>query len=194
MAVISIKNKVRSGNLLAGNAYYVPPSYESIATVTSTGSVTSITFSSIPSTYQHLQLRILSRSARSAATDTIYMRFNSDSGTNYSYHNLTGNGSSASAGGYAPDTIMFVATTPAASAASGIFGVSIVDIHNYASTTQNKTVRVFDGYDANGSGTVELRSNAWYNTAAVSTIFLANYQAADIFPSGTVFSLYGIKG
>lgn len=180
--------------IIASSGGAVGGDFESIATFTSSGSTNSITFSSIPSTYKHLQLRIMSRSARSAATDTIYMRFNSDSGTNYSYHNLTGNGSAASAGGYAPDTIMFVATTPAASATSGIFGVSVVDILDYANTNKNKTVRALDGYDANGSGVVELRSNAWYNTAAVSTIFLANYQAADNFAAGTTFALYGIKG
>jgi hypothetical protein len=122
------------------------------------------------------------------------MRLNSDSGTNYSYHNLTGNGSAASAGGYAPDTIMFVATTAAASATSGTFGVSVVDILDYGNTNKNTTVRALDGYDANGSGVVEFRSNAWFNTAAVSTIFLANYQAGDNFAAGTSFALYGIKG
>ena len=45
-------------SMLAGNAAYVPSSYESIASATGTGSSGTITFSSIPSTYQSLQLRV----------------------------------------------------------------------------------------------------------------------------------------
>jgi hypothetical protein len=169
-------------------------SYESIATVTSSGSTSSVTFSSIPSTYKHLQIRILSRSAYAATTDQIYMRLNSDSGTNYSWHYLKGDGASATASGYASDNIIYAATTPAASASANIFGVSIIDILDYGSTNKNKTVRILDGYDANGSGVVELRSSGWYSTSATTSILLANYMAGSNFASGSSFALYGVKG
>lgn len=179
---------------LLGNGGGAANSYESIATFTSSGSTSSITFSSIPSTYKHLQLRILSRSAYAAATDQIYMRLNSDSGTNYSWHYLRGDGASATASGYASDNIIYAATTPAASASASIFGVSIIDILDYGNTNKNKTVRILDGYDANGSGIVELRSSGWYSTSAISTILLANYMAGSNFASGSSFALYGVKG
>ena len=58
-----------------------------------------VVFASIPSTYEHLQLWICDRSARSSG-DALQIQFGTgggspDSGTNYSYHNMNGTGSSA---------------------------------------------------------------------------------------------------
>ena len=71
-------------------------SYESIATVTvGAGGSSSISFSSIPSTYKHLQIRSINLS--SSTDNNILMRFNSDSGANYSRHYVYGDGASVGA-------------------------------------------------------------------------------------------------
>jgi len=176
-----------SGHLSTNN-------YSSISTVTvGSGGASSITFSSIPSTYTHLQIRAISRSAQAASTDSMYMRFNGISTTSYSWHYLKGDGSSATASAYASDNVMYAGTTPAASATSGLFGVTIIDILDYANTNKNKTVRVLDGYDANGSGVVELRSNAWYSTSALTDILIANYTGSANFAQYSQFALYGVR-
>lgn len=179
---------------ISGHLFGPTSAYESIATITSSGSTNLIEFTSIPSTYTHLQVRIFSRSAVSAAEDTVYIRLNSDSSSSYSWHRLRGNGSSASAGGYYPDGIMFAGATPGASATSSIFGTSIVDILDYRNTSKNKTIRSLGGYDANGSGMIELYSGSWNSTTAVTGVTLANYTSGNNFASGSVFALYGIKG
>jgi hypothetical protein len=188
----------RYTDMLAGNTTWNPwepaGAYESIVSLTSSGSTNLIEFTSIPSTYAHLQVRIFSRSARSAADDTVYIRLNSDSSSSYSWHRLRGDGSSASAGGYYPDGIMFAGATPGASATSGIFGTSVVDILDYKNTSKNKTIRSLGGYDANGSGMVELYSGSWNSTAAVTSLTFANYASGNNFVAGTIFALYGIKG
>jgi len=61
MAVVSIKNKLRRGNLLVGNDPYIPTDFESIATTTLSTNTASVTFSSIPATYTHLQIRATAR-------------------------------------------------------------------------------------------------------------------------------------
>jgi hypothetical protein len=87
MANISIKNSIKSGSLLVGNAPFDPSDFESIATTTvGAGGATTITFSSIPATYQHLQIRVLARTNRSAGVDIMSMRMNGDTGNNYSDH------------------------------------------------------------------------------------------------------------
>jgi hypothetical protein len=171
-------------------------SYESIArtTVTTDSTINSITFSSIPSTYSHLQLRIIARSQRSATSDTLYMRYNSDSSNNYSQHTLIGNGSAASATGYYPENVSYSGTIAGNTATTGVFGVSIIDILDYSNTNKYKTTRILDGYDNNGSGTINLRSSNWGSTSALSTIFIANYTNGDFFKAGSSFALYGIKG
>lgn len=162
-------------------------SFESIATATGTGSSGVITFSSIPSTYQHLQLRCLTSST---ITGNYYldlnMRFNSDTGSNYNQHWLYGDGSTVTAGGQAATYCLIGQLGDVNTRAA-----TIIDIHDYASTTKNKTVRSFNGVDRNGSGTSSIRSSLWRNTSAINSITI---YSGDNFSTNNVFALYGIKG
>jgi hypothetical protein len=176
---------------VTASSYELYTAFESIATATGTGSSGTITFSSIPSTYQHLQLRWTSRVATTFST--IRIRFNSDTGSNYAYHDLVGGGASASASGSASQTFGYLGGSPGTSYSSNITSVGIVDIHDYASTTKNKTIRNFSGFDTNGDGSIYLTSSLWMNTNAINTITLTN-AANSNWTTLTTFALYGIKG
>lgn len=172
-------------------------SFESIATVTAAGGETSFTFSSIPSTYKHLQIRGLARNtSATAGTAGSTIRFNGDTAANYSAHALTGNGTSASAIGFGSQTRIFLTSNEVrGSSISDTFGACIIDVIDYASTTKNKTVRAFDGGDINSaspSGAVTLDSGLWMSTSAVTSLTIT--VGATGFAAGTVFALYGIKG
>lgn len=173
-----------SGGSSSGTAY------ESISTAVGTGSSAVITFSSIPSTYKHLQIRAVARRATSGGLYT--MQFNSDTAANYARHSLIGDGTTASASGTASTTSIYGGY---ASNDASIVGATIIDILDYASTTKNKTTRVFNGIDTNGAGfvtgVVYLQSGLWNSTAAISTITIT---AAANFTTETQFALYGIKG
>lgn len=192
----SVRNKSpKYVSFLAGNAAYIPPAFESIATATGTGSSGTITFSSIPSTYKHLQIRYIGRSDEVATVRNLNIRLNGDTGTNYVYHNLTGDGTTATAAGVTAVAQMLVRPIPAASASANIMGAGIIDIHDYASTTKNKTVRTFVGADANTASTdwkVSLFSGLWLNTAAITSISLIAQSGN--FTTDSTFALYGIKG
>ena len=183
------------------SGHLTPPwpsnSYESIASATGTGSSGTITFSSIPSTYVALQLRCLSRnSATGTGSGDVLLRFNSDSGSNYSYHNLSGNGTTASATGSATQTSIRQDNSSTNNGeTANIMTVGIIDIHDYASTTKNKTVRTFQGNDNNGNSTgiIRLNSGLWMSTSAINTITLT-LNLANNFTTQSVFALYGIKG
>lgn len=167
--------------------------FESIATVTASGSSATLQFTSIPSTYQHLQIRMLTRSTRSASSSNIYIGFNSDTNTsNYYGHMLQGDGSSASAAGKIGSTTSFMSATSAASNTSGIFSGVVIDVLDYANTNKYKTSRGLSGYDANGSGLIYLASGLWMSTSAITSIELTD--PLGNFASGTVAALYGIKG
>lgn len=182
------------GNGAGGGA----TSYESIATATGTGSSGTITFSSIPSTYKHLQLRILDKTTRTASfgSNDGYLQFNGDTGSNYSYHYLIGDGSSASAAGGASQTSMRIARIDQSSYSglSNIMATAIIDIIDYASTSKNKTVRYMSGNDTNavGDGQVNLGSGAWLSTSAVNQVSI--FVSGTNFTTSTVIALYGIKG
>lgn len=180
----------KSRSFLDGNSAYNPSSFESIATFTAAGGEASYNFTSIPSTYKHLQLRT---SVRNTSTGSfLYGQFNGDTGANYSFHNLSGDGASASASGSNGNSILRIGRMPISTDLANVYGTSIVDILDYGSTSKNKTIRVLMGADFNGSGTVYLYSNAWFNTAAVSSILV--YPAANTFAAGSTVALYGIKG
>jgi hypothetical protein len=167
--------------------------YESIQTVTvGSGGQASVTFSSIPSTYSHLQIRYIARTSRADITDWIEINFNSDTGNNYSYHLLRGNGSITLAVGDTSVSHSEIGTSVAQTGGSNMFGVGVVDILDYANTNKNKTVRSLSGEDRNGAGLIYLYSGLWMNTNAINTIILTPGAGAN-FSQYSSFALYGCK-
>lgn len=163
-------------------------------TVGSGGSL-SVTFSSIPSTYRHLQVRAIWRDNRSNSGSGSYadLTFNSDTGNNYAYHQLYGTGSAT--GTAANSSVAAIELTRVADAGttSGVFGTTILDILDYANTSKKTTVRALGGYDNNGGGSVYLYSGLWNNVSAVTSLRIQD-SGGTLFSQYSSFALYGIKG
>jgi hypothetical protein len=177
------------GILASANYARSTNSYFSIATTTvGSGGASSVTFSSIPSTYTHLQLRGRCSNAYGSGNSNVSVYANSDTTTtNYYSHYLYGNGSSAGASSSANSLQTFQA-----SGSSTYPSVFVLDLLDYTNTNKYKTFRTLSGYDANGSGLMALTSALWKNTAAVSSL---QFVAEDgNWNAGTTFALYGIKG
>ncbi len=168
-------------------------SYESIATVTVGGGGTStINFTSIPSTYKHLQVRAHGMlTATSAAISFRVGTGGTPDGTtsNYYYHRLSGNGTSATAGAGADILQSAWVTGNSSTLHPEVF---ITDILDYQNTNKYKTLRMLSGVDNNGSGEVDLTSGLWKNTGAIDTIQLVPNTGN--FAQYSSFALYGIKG
>lgn len=165
--------------------------YELISTSLISTNTPSVTFnvSSLSSTYKHLQVRVVARSASGNAN--VHMRFNGDSGSNYTYHQLygIGSGSAQSTADLAQNRIPAISPLPPSTTE---FAPGIADILDPFSTTKNKTVRSFQGV-ANTGGIVgvSIHSHAWYSTAAVTSLLVfGDYD----FAPGSRISLYGIRG
>jgi len=191
-------NSTATGPESAASSSVTPTSflvgaYDSIATTTLSSSASSVTFSSIPATYTHLQLRYIARSSRTQTQGYIVTRFNGDSGTNYSRHTVEGDGAAAES--YAESTVSYgsLYQISAASNTASIFGAGVVDILDYANTNKYKTLRAATGDDKNGSGRVYLTSGLWRNTAAITSIVFTEYNGFN-FEQYSSFALYGIKG
>ena len=172
-------------------------SYESIASATGTGSSGVITFSSIPSTYKHLQIRGIAKDTYAGVFELpTRVRFNSDTGNNYTMHNLNGNGTTVTAQGDATGTNAFFKFRGSNLSTDATFAnmnaVSILDIIDYADTSKYKTARGFSGSDRNGTGSIFLISGLWLSTSAISTITLT--ADGTNWTTSTTFALYGIKG
>jgi hypothetical protein len=168
-------------------------SYESIATVTvGAGGASSVDFTSIPSTYTHLQIRGIGRTTTTNTDDNIYMQFNGDTTSNYAAHYLYGDGSNALAAGVANITALVACRITGASSTANRFGTTVVDILDYANTNKFKITRVLTAHDQNGSGYTFLLSGLWRSTSAISSIKL--YVSPNNIAQYSQFALYGIKG
>jgi len=163
----------------------LPSSYESIATATvGSGGQATITFSSIPSDYKHLQIR--SSYTLQGVENNLYMTLNGSTGSTR-WHYLFGNGSSAVAGSSTENlyTIQF------GNAATTLYA-NIVDFLDYTSTSKTKVLRSLAGVDFNGSGGVWLGSNLYNTTSAITSITIG-VQSGFLLGQYTKFALYGIK-
>ena len=170
-------------------------SFESIQTASGTGSSGSITFSSIPQTYKHLQLRFLSRTTQNApgySETDVKLQLNGDTGANYSHHRIMGTGSYTVTAAGVPSTNQIIVWSTIASGVSNVYTSGVIDFLDYTSTSKYKTVRALHGQDFNGGGNVLLVSGLWMNTAAISSLSMTLY--SDSFTTASNFALYGIKG
>ena len=178
---------------LMGTSVAAVGDYESIATTTvGAGGQATITFSSIPNTYKHLQIRASVLTA--VAGKLIVLTCNNDTTAgNYVSHIVGGQGSTTAAGAFtASQTYMRLygrdigtnTTRPT---------VLITDILDYTSTNKNKTTRTLSGLDENGSGEINFYSGLWLNSSTVVSSLELKTQDASNFSQYSSFALYGIK-
>ena len=167
--------------------------YVALDKVTVSGSsTTSVTFSSIPSTYTDLVIIANTRDNRpSSVDDGLSFRFNSDSGSNYSETFIYGNGSTTASVRTTNSTFGNVRYIPGSTAATGDLSTTIIHLMNYSNTTTYKTLLSRSG---SASSTVATNVNLWRSTSAVNqiTFYGGSPTTGYVFTSGSTFSLYGI--
>jgi len=167
------------------------------STLVDSSGTSTVTFSSIPATYDHLQVRLIAQSSRPTySRDEWHIRLNSDSGSNYAWHGTYANGTTLSSVHGTGDTKIngqdILGTN-----VDNFWGVAIIDILDYANTNKYKTVRIFGGLDTNNAGVsgfngaLDHYGGTWKNTAAVSTITFVNSSSTN-FRQYSRFALYGI--
>lgn len=156
------------------------PTYIALANTTLGASATSVTFSSIPSTYRDLVLVI---AGTTDVARTIGYRLNSDTGSNYSYTfmGVDGNNVESQSG-----TLTLGLLTRMGTGQS----TTIANFMDYSATNKNKTVLSKGGTAAE---IVRAQVTRWANTNAVTSIYIATLDInANAFQSGTTFSLFGV--
>ena len=161
-------------------ATYVP-----IATQTLSTAASSITFSSIPSTYTDLRL-VLKLNVYSGGATNVRMQYNGDTGANYSFTYLAGNGSSAFSTSVTGSTSLRFDSGNTAASQSVFAGL---DIFSYAGSTYKTCLQQYSA-DNNGSGFLTDTVGLWRSTVAINSISI--YGNAGSFDVGTTATLWGI--
>jgi hypothetical protein len=161
----------------------MPVTYIPIATQTLGSAAASVTFSSISGAYTDLVLVAVQGNNQNTDYD-VYIRFNSDSGSNYSRTNLSGNGTSATSARTSNNTEIRIGP----SLNNTVTSMVTLNVMNYSNTTTNKTSLLRSGH---ASGYTIAEVALWRNTAAITSIDLT-LQGGFSFVAGSTFSLYGI--
>ena len=161
---------------------------EAIETVYLEADAATVTFASIPATYEHLQLRCSIRVAGMSARNSTDLTFNSDTGSNYTLHRVHGYGTNKSGAGWASQVKLYAPNATGYDSTSADYSGVVVDILDYANANKN-TSCMFTSYVA-GVPDLFFESGLWDATAAVSSIVMTG--TLDI-TRGSEFTLYGIK-
>ena len=162
--------------------------YEKIQSTTLGSAATSITLSSIPATYTDLRLVFTFKT--STAGEAGFIRFNSDTGSNYSSTYLVGSGASVFSNRETSSTFICISDNQAVGSSTTIPEFDTVDIFSYAGSTY-KTFLNSVSADQNGSGGTISRVGLWRSTSAITTILITTLSATT-FSIGTTATLYGI--
>ncbi len=160
--------------------------YTALATVTLGGSDSEIIFSSIPGTYRDLIVVCQARGTITTFTN-VQMRFNSDTGSNYSTVAMYGTGSSAASYSETATNIT-LEQIARSSDTSSVFTPIVAQVMDYSATDKHKTVLTRNSSTL--SGAVAALASRWANTAAITSITL--YPFSGSFATGSTFSLYGV--
>jgi hypothetical protein len=197
MAVRSLKNSTLenfSNYSSSMNAGYDFNDFELIESVFVASNTATVTFSNLnqyATEYKHLQIRYTAKSTRPSYLDGLAVRFNSDTGTNYGYHWLRGDGSSVTSGAEINVSIPQIGIIPASTSTANTFGAGVADLLDPFSLTKYKTFRsVFGTFNGNY---LAINSGLWRNTNAVNSITLLQTEGANNLLAGSRFSLYGIR-
>jgi len=163
----------------------MPATYEPIGTTTLTGTSATITFSSISSSYTDLRLVFVG-----TGDANVTLRFNSDTGTNYSVARMAADGSTTERALSSGNTS--INTTAAEALPASTPAMITADIFSYAGN-KLKPVLITQSQDKNGSGWVSYSVGLWSSTSAITSVTITAIGGVALFNSGTTATLYGIK-
>jgi hypothetical protein len=173
--------------------------YVSIATTTvGAGGQSSITFSSIPSGYKHLQVRGIARTTASSNYNPINFIINGDSSTNYYRHLILADNSGSQppqSYGYTAQSYLQAGWVAGSTAVTNSFGGFILDILDYKNTSKYKTTRSLSGADNNNTSPfyIAMASGTWPSTSAITSLTFT-CDSGYSFAVNSTIALYGIQG
>ena len=154
--------------------------YTPIETQTLGSSQASVTFSNVSQAYTDLVLIVNTTSSTSAGLYLQVGNTSIDTGANYSYTYMYGNGSAASSGREVNQNTIYCADQGTTTRQS-----TIIQIQNYSNSTTNKTILSRAGLPNVSTSAIV---GMWRSTSPIKELKFINGN----FNAGSTFTLYGI--
>ena len=162
--------------------------FELIASSTvGSGGASSIDFTSIPSTYTDLILKISVRSSTAASYVALKVRYNG-SASSYTAKQIYGNGSSATSNNYTDGWVGFM---DAASSTANTFSSTEVYIPNYYTANYKSSSVDFAQEDNATTAIAGMLARLWSDTAGITSIAITP-ESGNFVQYSTAY-LYGVK-
>ena len=176
--------------------------FDALYSTTLTGNTSVVTITGIPQNYNHLQVRIVSRSTNADYRSGLSMRMNNDdaNSSGYFFHRLW-LGSGTNAGASNSDTANYAGMGMTADSLSlaGSFAISITDILDYSSPSKGKNFRTIAHYNNGSTGANDGDKGGIVLTSGMKDSY-EQVHTLQIFQGGgsslvadTTISLYGIR-
>ena len=161
--------------------------YEKVQSTTLDSTQSSVSFTSISGAYTDLVL-IINPIANAASDSYPYIRFNSDSNTNYSRTFFRGTGAATAADRASNEDRGYLIGGNVVQTNNAFNG--IVNINNYSNTTTYKSYSSRTNSPTGTNASAEGLVGMWRSTSAITSITI--YCGSNSFVSGSTFALYGI--
>lgn len=155
------------------------------------GGAASITFNNIPQVYTDLMIKISFKSNTTNNGENIFMRFNGDSGSNYSIRRIYGSGTSVASDAISGTYMSINITGNSAAVASNTFGNGEIYIPNYTSSNRKSVIGDGVGEANSTENYLGLNAGLWTGTSAINSIAFTPHVGNAWVQYSTV-SLYGI--
>jgi hypothetical protein len=171
------------------------PTYTPLANVTLGTATSSVSFSAIPASYRDLILVVTGRSTYTPdGGESVSLRVNGDSGSNYPYVRMGGTGSGSGFSDAGTLARAFLASIRASESSNTSPGVAVIQIMDYSATDKHKSM-LGRGSSLAGDGTTA-HAVRWANTNAITSIqVIPDRQiqgASSNWATGTTFNLFGV--
>ena len=193
MPLLAVRGNGPAGAYGFGAASAKAAAMTAIASTTLGSSTSTVTFSSIPSTYDDLYLVMHIDGAVTYGAQPRLRLNNTTTASSYSHTVMFGDGSSATTYRYPTGSGSYMEIVPGTASGSSYYTMSVAcHILNYANTSYNKTVLARSANDKVGQGEASLAVGLFHSTSAVNRLDIV-CGSLQTFDSGSVFALYGIK-
>jgi hypothetical protein len=170
--------------------YGAAPAYVKIATQSASG-VSSLTFSNIPQGYTDLVIVSSVNSNRGSGLDSLAIRFNGDTGNNYSVIYMQSNSSSGITSSRATNQSNIWVGNITANSTANNFSSNLINIMNYSSNNTYKTILARGGSITTVTD-VEANVGMWRSTSPITSVTIRSETGSN-FNSGSTFTIYGIE-
>jgi hypothetical protein len=176
-----------TGNITAPNVA------QRLARLTPSG-VSTVTFSSIPATYRHLEIRGVARSSAAANTDNLRLQVNASGAAIYDWEHILTVGTTAPVPSYVvgDSGVLVGSAVPAANTNANLFASTTIQLHEYASGVWKPVLAELIGADPAGvilKGRV-VSGAVIETTTAISSVTM--YLNTGNFVAGSSFDLWGL--